>query len=113
LVYLYVLIVNSFNRIDNFKYGFGFVLRMSMISELKKNRIKEDILKILYDNFPKMMWTFEVAEEIIRDDEFCLKLLEDLKSKKLVNLTEESKGRKIKRGWSMHKNVYEEYKKLF
>lgn len=84
-----------------------------MISEFKKEKIKEDILRILYDNFPKMLWTFEIAEEVIRDDEFCLKLLKNLKAKKLVNLTEESKGGKIKRRWGMHKNVYEEYKKLF
>jgi len=86
---------------------------MSKISEFKKNKIKEDILMMLYDNFPKMMWTFEIAEEMIRDDEFCLRLLEDLKDKKLVILTEESKGGKIKRRWGMHKNVYEEYGKLF
>ena len=84
-----------------------------MISEFKKEKIKEDILRILYDNFPKMMWTFEIAEEIIRDDEFCLKLLKDLKNKKLVNLSEESKGGKVKRRWGMVKGVYEEYGKLF
>jgi len=98
---------------DSFKYKFRLVLVMSRISDVKKNKIKEEILRILYDNFPKMMWTFEVAEEIIRDDEFCLKLLHDLKNKKLVNLTEEGKGGKVKRRWGMHKGVYEEYKRLF
>ena len=86
---------------------------MSMISEFKKEKIKEEILRVLYENFPKMRWTFEIAEEILRDDEFCLKLLFDLKSKKLVNLSEEGKGGKVKRRWGMVKDVYEEYKKLF
>ena len=85
---------------------------MSKISKEKKDRLKEEILHSLYENYPKMMWTFEIGDILIRDDEFILKLLMELKKKRLVMNYEESKGKKVKRKWGMKKEVYEQYKQL-
>lgn len=86
---------------------------MSKLSKDKENKIKEQILEILYNNFPKMFYTKELADEVIRKDEFVLRLLIELKKNNLLNSYEEKKGRGIRKKWSMLKEVYEEYKKLY
>ena len=66
---------------------------MPVISNKKKEKISEQIISTLYLNFPKSLFTSKIAEEIARDEEFTKKLLEDLKSKKIViSITKNNKG---------------------
>lgn len=85
---------------------------MSKISEHKEKRIKEEILRLLYENYPKLMYTVEIADELIRDDEFILKLMKYLNKANLATIFEENMGRKVKRKWGLNKDAYKEYKKL-
>lgn len=86
---------------------------MSKICKEKEAKIKEQILELLYNNFPKMFFSKEVADELIRKDEFVLRLMLELKRDNLVINYEEKKGRGLRRKWGMSKDVYEEYKKLY
>lgn len=54
------------------------------LSKDKLDKIKEEILSTLFRNSPKAMFSSEIAESIIRDDEFTKKLLLELEEKKLV-----------------------------
>ena len=54
------------------------------ISEKKKDRISEQILALLYSSSPKPVFTFYIAQEIARDEEFVKNLLIGLKKKNLV-----------------------------
>ena len=85
---------------------------MSRISLASKEKIKEQILRLLYDSHPEMLWTYQIGGELIRDDEFILKLLKELYERKLVIYLRESKGNKIKRRWGMDKGIYNKYKEL-
>ena len=85
---------------------------MSLISDNKKEKIKMDILRFLYDEYPKMLYTYEVADALTRNDEFILGLLIELRDKKAVHWIEETKGGKIKRKWGMNELIYKTYKGL-
>ena len=98
---------------ESFLYIFDMFFVMSKLSKDKENKIKEQILEILYNNFPKMFYTKELADELIRKDEFVLRLLQDLKKNNLLNSYEEKRGRGIKRKWGVLERVYGEYKKLY
>ncbi len=85
---------------------------MSKISLVKKEKLKEEILRVFYENYPIFLYTYHIAENLIRDDEFILNLLKELKNKNLIICLEESSGRNIKRKWSLKKEVYDTYKNL-
>lgn len=85
---------------------------MSLISDNKKEKIKMDVLRFLYDEYPKMLYTYEVADALTRNDEFILSLLMELRNKKAVHWIEETKGGKIKRKWGMNELIHNTYKKL-
>ena len=85
---------------------------MSKISQEKIERIKEEILRILYENYPRFMYTNDVADAVVRDNEFTLSLLKELKKNNLLRNIEESKGIKIKRKWALTKIAHEKYKEL-
>ena len=57
---------------------------MSKLSDKKKEKISEQILSVLYDNFPKPIFTSQIAKDIVRDEEFTKSLLTTLKTKGLV-----------------------------
>lgn len=83
------------------------------ISQEKKDRIKEQILSFLFHEFPKTYFTAEIAREIARDEEFTKKLLERLKSDKLITAIKKNpKGipysRRVR--WRLSKNAYNAYK---
>ena len=64
------------------------------ISEVKKEKISEQILAFLFSNSPKPIFTSHIAIELARDEEFIKKLLIDLKDKKLVHeITKNSQGK--------------------
>ena len=84
------------------------------ISQIKRDKISEQILSVLYYNFPQPMFTSKIAFEIARDEEFIKKLLFDLKDKKLIKeIKKNPKGKEYMRRsrWKMDENVYQKYKK--
>ena len=85
---------------------------MSKVSEEKREKLKEEVLRIIYENYPSFLYTYQIAEHLIRDDEFILKLLKDLKEKNLLICLEESSGNNIKRKWGLKKEIYEKYREL-
>ncbi len=89
------------------------MFNMSRISDEKKDRIKEEIVRVFFEQYPRRWWTYDISDEMIRDDEFILKLLKELENKGLVVNTKESKGGKIKRKWGLSKLQYEKFKELF
>jgi len=88
---------------------------MSKISSYKADKIKEDILSILYENSPLSLHTNVIAKEIARDNEFVLRLLNELKEKELVKSVESSNRGKpyLKRKkWALTDGAYSAYKGL-
>ena len=85
---------------------------MSKISLNKIERIKEEILRSLYESYPEFKYTYQISDAVLRDDEFVLDLLKELKKLNLVTSLEESKGNNIKRKWSLTNLTYEKYKEL-
>ena len=87
---------------------------MPKLSEKKKSKISEHILSVLYDNFPKPMFTSKIASEIARDEEFRKRLLFELKDKQLTILIDKnSLGLKYLRRarWRLSNKVQEAYSK--
>ena len=83
------------------------------ISQIKKNKISEQILSVLYSKFPQPIFTSKIAFEIARDEEFVKKLLIELKDKKLIKeIKKNPKGVEYLRRsrWKMDENVYQKYK---
>ena len=88
---------------------------MPKISTRNIKKIKEHILEILFENHFNPLFTSEIASEIIRDEEFTLKLLNELKSKKFVSdITKNQKGIKylIRRRWVLNSKIYSKYSTL-
>lgn len=87
---------------------------MTRLSKKREEKIKEEILSILYENITGLS-TYRVGEEILRDDEFTLRLLKELEEKKLVKTVQKSvHGReyKTKKMWALTKEAFEAYKGL-
>lgn len=83
------------------------------ISEKKREKISEQILALLYSVSPNSVFTFTIAQEIARDEEFVKKLLLNLKSKNLVvEIKKNPKGRPYKRRsrWKLSDLVYQAYR---
>lgn len=57
---------------------------MPLISSEKKKKISEQVLELLYSQYPHALFTAQIAREIARDEEFTKKLLEDLEKKSLL-----------------------------
>ena len=83
------------------------------ISEIKKEKISEQILAYLFSMNPKPIFTSHIAHEIARDEEFVKKLLLQLKKKNLiVEIKKNSEGisyRKRSR-WKLSDKIYSVYK---
>jgi hypothetical protein len=83
------------------------------ISQQKKEKIYEQILAFLYSTSPQPLFTFNVAQEIARDEEFVKSLLIDLKKKELVvEIKKNPKGFPyLKRSrWKLSDSAYQAYK---
>lgn len=85
---------------------------MSKISEDKITKLKEEILSFLYENHPKMFYTYEIANHLIRDDEFVFNMLNNLKNNNLIIQLNLTKGNKIKRKWGITKEIHAKYSEL-
>ena len=89
---------------------------MSKLSKQKKEKISEQILSVLLDNFPKSMFASEIAGKIVRDEEFTKTLLQDLKDKELiVPIDKNPNGIKyLKRSrWRLSNKAHEAYSQAF
>jgi hypothetical protein len=83
------------------------------ISQEKKDKIFEQILALLFNSSPKMIFTSHIAKELARDEEFTKKLLQELKKKNLVlEIKKNSNGKEyLKRSrWKLSENVYNLYR---
>jgi len=86
---------------------------MVRISEEKINRIKSNILSLLYERFPQSLFTAEIAKLEARDEEFIKKLMFELKDVSLViAIKKNPKGdfysRRIR--WRLSNQAYSAYK---
>lgn len=83
------------------------------ISDKKREKISEQVLALLYTEFPKPQFTSYIAQEVARDEEFIKKLLQELKKKKLIiEIKRNPKGIiYIRRSrWKLSDIVYKTYK---
>lgn len=88
---------------------------MTKLSNEKTQKIKEEILSILYHNTLKAMFTNSIAQELIRDEEFTKKLLLELKKEGLIDEIKRSKeGYEYCkwRRWKLSSKALEAYKNL-
>ncbi len=83
---------------------------MSRISQDKIDKIKENVLQQLFEETPKSLFTFEIAESQARDKEFILRILGELEKKRLVRQTQTDFTRKRK--WTLTDDAYNAYKGL-
>ncbi|MCD4666297.1 hypothetical protein K8R47_00620 [archaeon] len=81
---------------------------MSKLSKEKEDRIKEEVLRIIYENSPNKIYTNFIADELARDDEFVLRLLQDLHKNGFVNKLQ--KGRR--KMWGLPDHVFNQYKNI-
>ena len=83
------------------------------LSKEKKEKISEQILALLFQSSPRLLFTSEIAKEMARDEEFIKTLLLDLKKKNLVVEVKKSpKGLDYSRRlrWRLGDNAYNIYK---
>ncbi len=88
---------------------------MSKLSKKREERIKQDILSLLFERSPTALLTYSISEELCRDDEFTRRLLVELKSKGLVNeIKKSSKGEEYTRWrkWKLTNQAYKAYKQV-
>ena len=86
---------------------------MSKISKEKEEKIKSNILYILFQHSPQALFTSQISELETRDEEFIKRLLSELKNKSLVIEVKKSpKGTKYLRRqrWLLSSQAYEAYK---
>lgn len=54
------------------------------LSKDKREKISEQILALLFQSFPKQLFTSDISKEIARDEEFVKKIMAELAEKNLV-----------------------------
>ena len=85
---------------------------MPRISKEKKEKIQEQIIYYLFTLFPKQVFTFDIAKELARDEEFIKKLLLELESKGILFKIDKNKhGIKFERRlrWRISNETYKIY----
>ncbi|MCX8193768.1 MAG: hypothetical protein N3G19_00145 [Candidatus Pacearchaeota archaeon] len=88
---------------------------MPKISETKEKKIKESILHLLFEQSPKALFTYHIARELARDEEYIKKLMLELESKNMIlSVKKNSKGKDYNRRirWRLAPQVYDAYKRL-
>ena len=83
------------------------------LSQEKRDKITEQVLSILFHNFPKSLFTAEIAREIARDEEFIKDLMIEISNKGLITAIKKNAegadySRRIK--WRISNPAYEAYK---
>ncbi len=84
---------------------------MSRISEKAFRKIAENALVVLYEQYPAAMSTAKIADELARDNEFTLRVMDFLKGKSLViRLAEGRHGAYSSwNKWKMSPAAYKKY----
>ena len=85
------------------------------ISKEKKDKIAEQLLSILFHNFPNPQYTASISRELARDEEFIKAILLELKEKKLVTeINKNSEGNTYirRKRWMLSSQAYDAYKKV-
>lgn len=88
---------------------------MPKISQIKEEKIKESILAFLFQHTPKALFTYHIAQELARDEEFIKRLLQELESKELVlAIKKNSQGQDYNKRirWRLSDKTYQAYKSL-
>ena len=88
---------------------------MSKIFLKKIEKIKEDILSVLFESGMRGMFTKQISDEIARNDEFVLRLLENLETQKIIKkIKKTKKGTEFirRKQWTLTNKAYQTYKKL-
>lgn len=83
------------------------------LSNLKKEKVAEQILAHLYTSSPSTIFTAHIARELARDEEFIKRILNDLKKKRLVlEIKKNPKGTTYLRRsrWKLTPEAFEAYK---
>lgn len=83
------------------------------LSQQKRDRISEQILSMLYHDFPKTFFTAEIAREIARDEEFIKALMNTLQDKKLVTCIKKNPEGEFysrRQRWRISNGAYDAYK---
>ena len=88
---------------------------MPKISNTKEEKIKEGILAFLFQHAPRALFTYHVAQELARDEEFIKRLLLELEAKEIVlgvrkNPEGQDYSRRIR--WRLSDKTYQAYKNL-
>jgi hypothetical protein len=85
------------------------------ISKEKIQKIKENILAVLYSRSPQAVFTADVASEIARDEEFVKKMMLEMEKDKLVFAVKKNNQglayiRRIR--WRLSNKIFEAYDKI-
>jgi hypothetical protein len=83
---------------------------MSKISKENREKIKTNVLRILYDEAPVPLSATNIALTEARDKQFILTLLKELEKGKIVKNTTKKFSRKS--FWMMTDQAYKKYKEL-
>lgn len=85
---------------------------MVRLGEEKRVRLKEEILSILNESPLKARFTNEIAKELIRDNEFTLKLLMEMRDNGHLKEIRVNKGSyKVRRKWRISDVVLNGWRK--
>lgn len=88
---------------------------MPKISTAKESKIKETILNHLFQQSPKSLFTYHIAQELARDEEYIKKLMLDLENQGLVSgVKKNPKGTEYSRRirWRLSSKAYDAYKRI-
>ena len=85
------------------------------ISEEKINRIKEEVLSLLFRNSPSALFTAEVAANLARDEEFIKRIMLDLETRGLVSSVKKNSNgadyiRRIR--WRLTNTAFQAYQRV-
>lgn len=85
---------------------------MPRLSEKKRTKISEQILYFLFSCAPESKFTSEIADEIVRDEEFVKDLLKKLHENKLVVLVSKNASGiayQKRQRWRLSNQAYSAY----
>ncbi len=85
------------------------------LSEEKINRIKEEILSVLFRSSPNALFTADIASNLARDEEFIKKILLDLETRGLISSVKKNNSgadylRRIR--WRLTNTTFQAYQRV-
>ncbi len=88
---------------------------MPRISKSKEDKIKESVLAVLFQQTPKALFTYHIAQELARDEEFIKRIMQELEAKELVysvkkNALGKDYSKRIR--WRLSEKAFQAYKNL-